>query len=682
MKKMTIMCMAALLMLAVSCKKEAETYSDKGFQATTESHTGDADNRTSLNGLDVTWSSGDAIKVFSGSDSKGKVFSTTDTSDEADFTPTGTVTDAFFTPPYTAIYPASAALGANQISLLETQHYTKNDDVLTFAPGENPMAAVSTTTELPFRNLCGILKFQLYSATSCTVKSLRVTSLKDGEQLWGTGTVTFDGQEADLGALSNGGASVVLDCGDGVALSNNGSQPTEFLVVIPGGALSEGFKLTVTDADGRVWSRTANTNNMITKSKIKAMPESPVVPADPVTPAVTIAEGCVNCTYTISGEVTVPSGTHTCEYGVVFCPTSAGHSPTVDDSKIVMKTESISGTKTFTIDINDALQDGETYYMRTYAIIEGLAYSSAEKTIVGGNVPQSLPSAWTNGKNPHPFTVGSGKVVYFSQGNLQYNATGSSATAESGTNVGGTWRFAEHQFDFVGDATMGNVYADDRKCDNSKVAQTYNDWIDLFGWGTSGYNHGANCYQPWSTSIEVKDYYVYSDYIYNLEDGPTSQMGKADWGKANIISNGGDNNWRTLTKDEWNSLINRKDSTGKLLYGEGRVGNCIPGLIILPDDWNCPDELTDVVRGESPWSNVYSYLQWSLMEKAGAIFLPAAGHRNGTKVYYVCEVGNYWSSSYYDDKDACRLLFGSNSVASNYNNGRYGGRSVRLVTEN
>lgn len=70
------------------------------------------------------------------------------------------------------------------------------------------------------------------------------------------------------------------------------------------------------------------------------------------------------------------------------------------------------------------------------------------------------------------FSVSPNKLVYFSKGNLQYQAS---------TN---TWRFAENQWDYVGDATEGNVYMDDVKCNNSYISQTYNGWIDLFGWGT------------------------------------------------------------------------------------------------------------------------------------------------------------------------------------------------------
>ncbi len=667
MKKMTIMCMAALLVMAVSCKKEKvnEEYTGEGFRATTESHTGDGDSKTQLLGnLSVTWCEGDEIKVFSRTDSQGKKFSAANAGTTADFNPVDAVTDAFFSPTYTAFYPYNQETGMNQIALQETQHYTMTDGVLTFALGENPMAAKSNSKVLPFRNLCGILKFQLYSTDECTVKSLCVTSLKEGEQLWGTGIVTFDGTDAILGTLTGGGASITLDCGTGVSLSTSDGTPTEFMFVIPGGALSEGFRVTVTDAEDNVWSKTTTASNTITKSKIKAMPKQSVGTHDPVTPSsVTIAAGCVDCTYTVSGTVEVPSGTHTCEYGLVYSETDA--TPTIEEgaSKLVVNTETFSGTKDFTADITKLAEDVE-YYVRAYAMIEGNAYSSESMVqTVTYSTPKPLPSTWTNGKNPHPFTVKSGKVVYFSQGNLQYNATGSSATAASGENVGGTWRFAEHQFDIVGAA-------------NANISQTYDGWIDLFGWGTSGYNHGATRYQPWSKSTTNSQYYAYGSSSKHLY----SSNGTADWG-ANAISNGG-SSWRTLTggsSGEWNYLINSRPKAAKL-YGEGKVGSCTLGLIILPDDWVLPAGLS-FTPGETAWSNVYSYSEWSQMEAAGAVFLPAAGYRNGTSIKGV-RTGSYWTSSYFSSSNVCYIDFYSDHVGPNLSFDRYRGFSVRLVSDN
>ena len=82
-----------------------------------------------------------------------------------------------------------------------------------------------------------------------------------------------------------------------------------------------------------------------------------------------------------------------------------------------------------------------------------------------------------------PFTVNkSGKKVIFAGGNLQYNAAQNK------------WRFAEHQYDIIGDASgSGNITG----TKNNGVAyagtitdrSTQDKWIDLFQWGTSGYRN-------------------------------------------------------------------------------------------------------------------------------------------------------------------------------------------------
>ena len=75
------------------------------------------------------------------------------------------------------------------------------------------------------------------------------------------------------------------------------------------------------------------------------------------------------------------------------------------------------------------------------------------------------------------FSVSETTQVRFSQGNLQYRATTD------------TWRFAEHQWNYVGNssANYGNVYQDGEKSSNAKMSATYDGWIDLFNWGNSGW---------------------------------------------------------------------------------------------------------------------------------------------------------------------------------------------------
>ncbi len=256
-----------------------------------------------------------------------------------------------------------------------------------------------------------------------------------------------------------------------------------------------------------------------------------------------------------------------------------------------------------------------------------------------------------------------GKRVYFSQGNLQY--IGSAETPY--------WRFADHQWDYFGSTTgqnSSNHYVD----------------RDLFPWGTSGYNHGAGEYQPWSISTTDRYFYAYGSFSNNLYD----QTGQADWG-YNAISNGGnmEGMWRTLTMEEWDYVFNTRYTWSGIRFAKAKV-NDINGVILLPDDWkelyyplNKPNQ-----KAASHTSNVITASQWETLEQHGAIFLPAAGYRHNITVYEAGEYGGYWSSTHYEgentmydnSEDAYDLYFyGTLFVPSNGT--RHYGESVRLVAQ-
>ncbi len=281
----------------------------------------------------------------------------------------------------------------------------------------------------------------------------------------------------------------------------------------------------------------------------------------------------------------------------------------------------------------------------------GYLIAGIEVNVTNEVNPGEVPVGAISGK----FTINAdGDQVYFSKGNLQYQAS---------TN---TWRFAGSQWNYMGDG-------------NSNISETYDGWIDLFGWGTSGYNHGANCYQPWSTSTTASDYYAYGEYTYNLYD----QNGQADWG-YNAISNGGNtaNIWRTLTDNEWNYVINTRNTTSGIRYAKAKVNN-MNGAILLPDNWttttyalnstnNSLEDFTSNTITASDWSNVF--------EANGAVFLPAAGNRGGTSVNDVGSGGYYWSASYDNNYGARCLYFSSVSFYTTYYSRDYG-PSVRLVRD-
>ena len=240
-----------------------------------------------------------------------------------------------------------------------------------------------------------------------------------------------------------------------------------------------------------------------------------------------------------------------------------------------------------------------------------------------------------DGVLPGAFSVSATQQVHFSQGNLQYQAS---------TN---TWRFAEHQYDYVGSA-------------NSNISSTYSGWIDLFGWGTGN-----------NPTLASTTYTDYSTFV--------------DWG-SNAIINGGNavNQWRTLTHSEWRHLLySRTDASSKC--GTGNI-NGVGGLIILPDSWtqplDCPQFNTGLASSYGDWiRNSYTVAQWAQMESAGAVFLPAAGSRYGTNVNYVGGNGFYWSSTPYIEDDACNMYFSSDDLNMTLSDYRYYGFSVRPVQD-
>lgn len=246
-----------------------------------------------------------------------------------------------------------------------------------------------------------------------------------------------------------------------------------------------------------------------------------------------------------------------------------------------------------------------------------------------------------NGASEGVFSVAKGKTVHFSMGNLQYNASSK------------TWRFALQQYDFVGE-------------DNKNISDTWNGWIDLFYWGT-----GDN-----PTLVTT-----------NIEDCPSTFT---DWGK-NAISNAGNkaNQWRTLSNDEWVYLIKKRPDADKLFSTATlNIDNVEKyGLIILPDKWKAPDGITiDCSQEADYWSNIYDASQWSKMEAAGAVFLPAADFREANDYNDADDMGLYWSSTQYNTELAryfafCEELEEIDNLINQCVDPFYTGFSVRLVKD-
>lgn len=249
------------------------------------------------------------------------------------------------------------------------------------------------------------------------------------------------------------------------------------------------------------------------------------------------------------------------------------------------------------------------------------------------------------------FSVAKGKYVRFSMGNLQY------------TQSTDTWAFAKNQYDMIG---MDNVTGGTMESDEYgyyKIGETLADKIDLFGWS------GSTATAKWGISISED----YNDYSGDFKD----------WGQ-NVISNGGNkaNQWRTLTSEEWEYLITDRANASSL-QGVASV-NGVNGVILLPDGWKQPNGVSfksgfDWYAGYADYQT-FTLDQWSKLESAGAVFLPASGHRLGTDVDGVGNRGYYWSATPDVEDLAWNLYFGSDE-ASMDNGYRGNGQAVRLVQD-
>ncbi|MBR6117408.1 MAG: leucine-rich repeat protein [Paludibacteraceae bacterium] len=243
--------------------------------------------------------------------------------------------------------------------------------------------------------------------------------------------------------------------------------------------------------------------------------------------------------------------------------------------------------------------------------------------------PAELPGAFTINAN--------GDKIVFSKGNLQ------ATTTDLGANW--TWDFAPNQWSLIGNAVANNAIKG-----NKKVSA--NGTVDLFGWSTAATYYGIN--ESWNNDDYAGDF--------------------VDWGALMGTE------WRTLSRAEFYYIVY---SRAQAAYKRGQATvNGVPGYVLLPDAWTLPSGLSFTNSIENYTTNQYNGADWTAMESAGAVFLPAAGVREGTDIYQVNLYGWYWASTpnETDGGKAYYLWFDKSSQGvTEYN--RWKSKSVRLVTE-
>lgn len=356
---------------------------------------------------------------------------------------------------------------------------------------------------------------------------------------------------------------------------------------------------------------------------------------------------------------------------------------------------------------------------------------------LGHNRIATITAAVSNlkpeGAEDGEYHISEDQKIYFSHGNLQYLAASTSGTALShaiagGSTLPGLWRFADNQWDVIGNTT-----------DNVNPSANATTWVDCFGWGTSGNN---NKY-PWMTTGTNSDY----------TDGQNNNISGTnyDWGLYNAISNAGDQPglWRTITSAEMDYLLNsrstsctlrstwtslKRSASGTITMSDDvttstvTVNNCryarvkvngVCGLLLFPDQMTANAWPTGVdipkninhgyynsnsryasERAYLPWNNTdcitaYDVDDFLALENLGFVFLPACGYREvGNSIHDAGEAANahlcYWTGTTYSATEACRLCVSgvvSSTTVNGYSaymnvngpNDRAIARAVRLV---
>lgn len=302
--------------------------------------------------------------------------------------------------------------------------------------------------------------------------------------------------------------------------------------------------------------------------------------------------------------------------------------------------------------------------------------STSTATITFFRTPSSLL--------PGKFSVSADKKVRFAKGNLQYLAS---------QNL---WRIAEHQWDVIGDAA-GNSTSENRG------SQSY--WIDLFGWGTSGWSGGGNAsYQPWIIGASNTYGPTLSQMAAEASWGDNSSTEKYDWGTY-IFNSSLDEGYRVLTHNEWayifGVLLVEGNYTGRTnaaqLYGMGSLYGR-NGLFLLPDNWNWSNvsaQTTAVGFTWTPSSTATNFDNnaipdtdsgkelWEAMEALGAVFLPCCGYRttHSASISNPNSSFHYWSSTAYNANEAYCVRYNSNSWTPDVSRERSFGFAVRLVQD-
>lgn len=251
MKRITASLSALLILSALftltSCNKE-ETSNGHQFRATMEDCSSQ-NGKTTLSGTNLNWVGGDRIAVY-GTAGRG-IYSAT---------PQTPATTAIFdnvsgetgNAPFRAFYPASLTTDGVNITLPATQA-TQYGLLTNF-----PMYTESATSQLSFRNLCGVLKLHLTKANT-NISAINITA---ASEINGVFSIDYNNGNPELTYVSGGTNTTTLTCSTAQGIANG----CDFYIYLPEGHYS-GLQIRIFASDGCYCTKTSNRTINITRSR-------------------------------------------------------------------------------------------------------------------------------------------------------------------------------------------------------------------------------------------------------------------------------------------------------------------------------------------------------------------------------------------------------------------------------
>lgn len=349
------------------------------------------------------------------------------------------------------------------------------------------------------------------------------------------------------------------------------------------------------------------------------------------------------------------------------------------------------------------MRDGKWGYNVT-TILQSKAFTATAsyyyrlgKSFNYGPVPLNSKKEWIlyeTLKGMH-FSVAADKTVAFTQGNLQYIDGGAGAANDY-------WTLPITQYGYLGAKNSTN-WVDEKHLDGS---------YDLFPWGAnpdpetgtlffSGTTNQTDYTGGQPTDLTNYDNIPFAeeyDWGYKFTHGTSLWADK----ECNILYPGLAGKYRTLSKDEWNYLFYNRNQEARYAMCKVtlRNGEKVRGLAVFPDG------VTEQMAHNYGFSVLnptedqdcrftHNNIIYSAIENNGILFLPAAGGRP-SKNEISSRGGGYWSSSscaeegnYKNMRHAYAFVFNDNEDDEDrksqfkpmFKNGRYAGRSVRLVQD-